>query len=82
MYIIHINFNEFPGHSIAPNLINTLASVRLEGKGSYLQGAGKRTQRSKPTNIIPYDQHSEGKKNGFAKSVQKGLPGGGDVADT
>lgn len=37
----------------------------------------------KPTDTVPCDRRSEGGKNGFSETIQRGLlGGGGDVADT
>lgn len=76
MYIIQTDFNEFPSHSVAPNLINTLASVRVWKTRALASRELARGNRSKPTNTIPYDQCSEEGKNAFIKSIQRGLPEG------
>lgn len=79
MYVIQTDFNEFPSYSVAPNLINTLASVRVWKTRALAFRELTRGNRSKPTNTIPYDQCSEEGKNGFTKSIQRGLPEGGGL---
>ena len=67
-----MNIHEFPGHTTASNLINTVLGSR-ETTVPAFRDLVREHRGVNPTNTVPCDQCSEGGKNGSVRPIREGF---------